>query len=440
MSFPGPSSAQNNAPLDFWKFWIGETISNLGSSFTQFALPLLVFKLTGSALNLGIAFTASFLPYLLFGLLIGAWVDRLDRKRIMILADIGQALVISTIPLTFILGAQSIWWVYGVAFISATLKIFLEAGQFASLPSLVEQRDMVTANGRLQASFFGATILGPILAGVLLFVMPVPMLLFIDAASFLVSAGMLSLISTGFNTITKSAHARIRQDVVEGVRYVFHNPVLRNTSIMLALVNFLSTNRESQLVLLAEQQLHATDTQFGFLNAAGGAGVVIFSLLAGYLGKRGGIVRLGLVSMQVGGLATVALAFAPNIWFAIPLWGVVLGMDNLCNICTGTLRQEIVPNDMLGRVRTIASVMSFGALPLGALLGGAITSATGNVALVYAVVGALIFLTITAFSFPIQADARRLRLSEYGRTPAVTPDTAADEDVAAQPAGYSPSH
>src|SRR5207302_6346028 len=84
---------------EFWKFWLGQTISNLGTSFTQFALPLLVFKLTGSALNLAITTAATFLPYLLFGLVIGAWVDRVDRKRLMIATDIARAAVIASIPL-----------------------------------------------------------------------------------------------------------------------------------------------------------------------------------------------------------------------------------------------------------------------------------------------------------------------------------------------------
>jgi len=81
------SAASPNAQqpsIDFWKFWAGQTISNFGSSFTDFALPLLIFKLTGSALNLAIASATTFLPYLLFGLVIGAWVDRTDRKRLMI--------------------------------------------------------------------------------------------------------------------------------------------------------------------------------------------------------------------------------------------------------------------------------------------------------------------------------------------------------------------
>src|SRR5947209_18070573 len=84
---------------EFWKFWLGQTISNLGTSFTQFALPLLVFKLTGSALNLAISSATTFLPYLLFGLVIGAWADRVERKRLMIGADIARAAVIATIPL-----------------------------------------------------------------------------------------------------------------------------------------------------------------------------------------------------------------------------------------------------------------------------------------------------------------------------------------------------
>src|SRR5215470_1210002 len=101
---------------DFWKYWTGQTISNLGSSITLFALPLLVYKLTGSALNLGIATAATFLPYLLFGLVLGAWTDRVDRKRMMIGTDIARALIIASIPLLAALGLLSIWWIYLVAF------------------------------------------------------------------------------------------------------------------------------------------------------------------------------------------------------------------------------------------------------------------------------------------------------------------------------------
>src|ERR671930_2790891 len=123
--------------LDFWKFWAGQAISTLGSSFTLFALPLLVFKLTGSALNLALATVAEFLPYLLFGLVIGAAVDRVDRKRLMILVDIGRAVVIATIPALAAVDRLSVWWVYLATFVSTTLSIAFEASQFAAVPSLV---------------------------------------------------------------------------------------------------------------------------------------------------------------------------------------------------------------------------------------------------------------------------------------------------------------
>jgi MFS family permease len=407
MASADTTSRKRTKTIDFWKFWTGETISNLGSSFTQFALPLLVFKLTGSALNLGIATAAAFLPYLLFGLVIGAWVDRLDRKRMMILVDIGQALVIASIPVMFLLGALSVWWVYGVAFVSTTLKIFFDAGEFAAIPSLVDQDDLVRANGRIQASFFGASVLGPLLAGVLLFVMPLPTLMFIDASSFLVSACTLSLIFTSFNVVEKREKKSIRHDVAEGLRYVLHHPVLRNISMMMAMVNFVGSTTYAQLVLFSERQLHATDSQYSLMNAAGSAGVVVLSLLAGQFRKRWSFSRVALTALATEGLLTIALAFTPRFWLAVPLWALIQGIGILFNINTGSLRQAIVPNEMLGRVLTIASVLAWSAIPLGTLLGGAIIKATGNVMLVYAGIGVLIFLIPTAFSFTALGHAER---------------------------------
>src|SRR5947199_2450884 len=108
------SDTSTHLSFDFWKFWTGQTISNLGSSFTQWAVPLLVFQLTHSAVNLGIATAATFLPYLLFGLVIGAWMDRVDRKRAMIALDSINAIVILSIPLVTQFRHLGAWWIYGV--------------------------------------------------------------------------------------------------------------------------------------------------------------------------------------------------------------------------------------------------------------------------------------------------------------------------------------
>jgi MFS family permease len=398
--------------LDFWKYWTGETISNLGSSFTQFALPLLVFQLTGSALNLAISTAANFVPYLLFGLLIGAWTDRVNRKRMMIIVDVLQALSIASIPAMYFAGLPKIglvWWIYGAGFVSSTLNIFFTSGEFAAIPSLVDQSDLVTANGRIQASFAGATIVGPLLAGALLNVVDLPALLFIDASSFLVSACTLSLIRRSFNAEEQREKKNIFREVVEGLRYVLHHPVLRNISAMMALVNFFAATSFTQLVLFATVKYGATGSQISLLFAAGSAGTVVLSLLAGPLRKRWSFSRVALSALAVEGLLTVALAFTPWYYVAVLVWAITQGVGILFNINTGSLRQAIVPSQMLGRVISIAGVLAWSAIPLGALLGGGIIQAIGKaqVGLVYAGIGVLTFGITLCFSFTALGHAER---------------------------------
>jgi MFS family permease len=392
---------------DFWKYWTGQTISNLGSSITLFALPLLVYKLSGSALNLGIATAATFLPYLLFGLILGAWTDRVDRKRMMIGTDIGRSLIVASIPLVSAFGLLTVWWIYIVAFIHATLTICFEAGEFAAIPSLVDRDDLVTANGRIQASYSGASIAGPLLAGVLVTVVPITALMLIDALSFLGSAFSLALIRISFNSGEKRAPTSIRSDVAEGLRYVFGNPVLRNISLMMALVNFVGSTTYAQLIFFAKVRLQATDFQASLLYSAGSLGVVILALAAGPLRKHWSFSTVALGALMLEGILTVVFSLMRMYWAAVVLWTLIGGLGILFNINTSSLRQAIVPNHLLGRVVTIASVLAWSAIPLGSLLGGFAISWTQNVALVYGVIGVLMFLIPFAFSFTALGHADR---------------------------------
>ena len=375
---------------DFWKFWTGETISNFGSSITQFALPLLVFKLTGSAVSLGLGFAMFGLPHLLFGLLIGAWADRLDRRRLMIVVDLLSAAVLVSVPLAAVAGLLSVWWIYAAIFAASTLGIFFQAAQFAAIPSLVERDKLVAANGQIQASFSAATVLGPLAAGALLAFIPLEDLLYVDAATFLVSAFTLSLIARPFNAPREAARTSIRADVVEGLRYVLRHPVLRNISAMMALINFVSVTVPAQLVLFAKHRFAASDSELGFLFAADGAGVVLLSLAAGPLRSRFSFGNVALGSLMLSGVMTFALAYAPSYPLAVALSAVASGFGILFNINTGSLRQQIVPNQLLGRIITIAMVLAWSANPLGATLGGVIVERTGDVQTVYAAIGALV--------------------------------------------------
>jgi MFS family permease len=377
---------------DFWRFWVGETVSAFGSSFTQFAIPLLVFKLTGSAVYLAASAALFTVPHLLFGLLIGAWTDRTDRRRLMIATDLLLALTVASVPLAAAGGLLSVSWVLAVVFAASTLSIFFEAAQFGAIPSLVEQADLVTANGRIQASFAAATVAGPLAAGALLVVLPVEQLLYVDAATFLGSAAALSFIRRPFNPPLQRARTSIRQDIVEGLRYVLRHPVLRNISAMMALVNLVSVTAFAQLVFLAKARYAASDAEIGILFAAGGVGVVVCSLAAGPLRRRWSFGNVALGSLMLSGVLLVALAFAPSYWIAVLCWGLSSGLGILFNINTGSLRQAIVPSHMLGRIITIAMVLAWSANPVGAMAGGIAIDRTHDVQLVYAIVGAATFL------------------------------------------------
>jgi MFS family permease len=394
--------ARHRLSGDFWKFWTGQTISNLGSSFTLLALPLIVFQLTGSAINLAITTTAYFLPYLLFGLVIGAWVDRVNRKRMMILVDVGRAAVIASIPLFAAIDALSVWWIYAVSFLTATLTIAFDSGEFAAVPSLVDRDDLVTANGRIQASYQTAQLVGPILAGGLLGAgYAVETILLVDAASFIASAVALGAVRGSFNAPDDPEREvkSLRRDVVEGLRYVLSHPVLRNISLMMAMFNFVGATAIAQLVLFAKVRLDASDSQVGLLFSAGSAGVVALSLLAGPIRRRLPFSVAALGALMLYGILTFVFAWIEMFWVALPLWGVIWGLGLFFNINTISLRQEIVPSHMLGRVVSIAGVLAWSAIPLGTLLGGWLIEATGDVAAVYAGIGVLTFLIAFAFRF-----------------------------------------
>ncbi len=408
---------------DFWFYFGGQLISQVGSSFTLFALPLLVFKLTHSATNLALTTAANLVPYLLFGLVLGALVDRVDRRRMMLLTDTGRAVVITVLPVLALFGALRVWDIYAVAFVQSTLGILFNVGQFAAIPSLVGRDDLVAANGRIMATNSAGQILGPVLAGVLVTLMAPADLLFFDAASFAVSAASLAVIRRSFNAadrpgLAEAGVAGLLRDVREGLQYVWSQPVLRSISLMMALINFVATTENSQLVLFAKRVLGASDSQVALLYAAGAAGVVIVSVSAAALRRRlsFGVTALG--ALVIAGLTVTAMALIRSYPAALFLWAASCGFGLLLNINTTALRQAIVPDEMYGRVISIGQVLAWSAIPLGALAGAAAIQLSGSVADVYAVAGALTALIALSFAFSPVAHGDRYLAAASEAAPA----------------------
>ena len=309
----------------------------------------------------------------------------------MIVVDLLSAVTIASVAVASAAGLLSLWWIYAVVFVSSTLSIFFVAAEFGAIPSLVDSAELVSANGRIQASFAAASVLGPLAAGALLVFVPV------EAVLLLVSAAMLSIIARPFNApITKRARS-IREDIVEGLRYVLSHPVLRNISLMMALINMVDATVFAQLVLFAKEALRASDSEVAVLFAAGGAGVVALSLAAGPLRRRWSFGNVALGALMLSALLVIVLAYTTSLAVGVVLWALSSGFGILFNINTASLRQAVVPNHMLGRIISIAMVLAWSANPIGALVGGLVIERTGDVRLVYAVIGIVTFLIALVF-------------------------------------------
>jgi MFS family permease len=378
---------------DFWIYWTGQTISLIGSALTSFALPLLVFKLSSSALDLGITTAVAWLPYLIFGLPIGTWVDRINRKGFMISMDIARAVLLAVLPMLALVGHVSLWWIYVVLFLNTTLSIGFNAAGYAAIASLVRPEKLVQANGFIQTSSWLSLVIGPLLATVLLARISLQAVLWVDAASFLVSAVSLVLVRTSFNQAAPRAETRaaFRRDLVEGLRSVLSHPLLRWLGLLTLLTNLALGTIVAQQVLLAKNVFGASDAQVGGFATALGLGRALASLLAGSLKRFLSYGMLLLGSLLLFGVLTIVLVLTHNYWAGVVLWGCMFGMIGFFDTAFPALVQAVTPNAVLGRVTTVMEMLAVLSVPLSAVLGGWIIEQIGNVSLVFAILGASSF-------------------------------------------------
>ncbi len=386
---------------DFWIFWTGQTTSQIGSALTATVLPLLVFKLSGSALDLGLASAATWVPYPLFGLFIGAWVDRVNRKRLMIGLDIARAAVIAVLPALALLGHLPIWWIYLVTFINSTLTVGFVSATNAAIPSLVPPDDLLKANGRIQASAPFATIVGPLLAGLILVATSLQVVLWCDALTFVVSAISLALIKTSFNAgapeEARPERRSLRRDILEGLRYVLAQPVVRTLALFALLANLSVAVFFPQIVLYAKEVLFASDAQVSQFFTAAGVGAVVLMLSAGFLRTRlsYGVILLG--SILLSGVCVLVMIAARLLWVDLLCFGVMFGLIGLFDVCFDSILQAITPNHLLGRVVAFTSVVAIFSVPFSSIVGGAVIDQLKNVLLVFGILGA--FLIVLALVF-----------------------------------------
>lgn len=361
---------------DFVLLWSGSAVSNLGSTASVIAYPLLVLALTGSASDAGLAGFFALLPGLLLQLPAGALVDRWNRRRLMIWCDALRGLGAASIVAALALGGLGMAQILVVGFAEGTLSVFYGLAAHAAVPNVVPQSQVPLALSRNEARGRAAVMLGTPLGGILFGVgRAIPFLT--DALSYLVSTTTLLLIRKDFEASRPRERGdRMTAQVREGLLWLWRRPFLRDTTLLVAGSNLLFRALFLVVIVMATD-VGASSTGVGVMVGVAGAGGVLGSLSANWFRNRFPLntlviaanwawaVLMGVIVL-VHDPFSLAAAYAA-MWFVGPIWNVALGSYQL----------SITPDRLRGRVLAAMSTLSNGALPIGALIGGVLLDAVG---------------------------------------------------------------
>jgi len=365
---------------DFRSLWAAETISVFGTGISQLALPLVaVITLEASAFEVALLGVVEFLPFILISLPAGVWVDRMRRKPILVTADIGRALLLASIPAAYWLDILTIWQLYVVGFVVGILTVFFDVAYQSYLPSLVARDQLVEGNSKLEISRSAAQLASPGLAGVLVEAVRAPGTVLLDAISFFLSAIFLFRIRAEERSPTRAerqAGPGMKEEVKEGLRWVFGNPYLRWIAASTATFNFFGNIIFAVYLVYAVRTLDIRPGVLGLIFTISSIGYLSGALLANRLSRRFGVGPTIIIG-AAGSVATLLLAVAPEsnpIPFLIAAQAISGMGVPIYNITQVSFRQAITPERIQGRMNSVMRFIVWGVMPLGSLLGGALAS------------------------------------------------------------------
>lgn len=392
MAFSKPVSLWRNR--DYLMLWGGQTISNVGTGVSTIAYPLLVLAVTGSPAQAGFISAARALIYAILVLPAGALVDRWDRKRAMMICDIGRALSLGSIALAAALGHLTLALLYASSAVEVTLGTFFNIAEVSCLPQVVAKEQLPDAMGRVQATDGIATLLGPPLGGAL-FAVRALLPFLADAVSYVVSVASLFFIRTSFQELRDVKARHIHVEIVEGLRWVWQQPLIRAMAFITGANVFCGAGYTLIIIVIAQMH-HAPDSVIGLIFGLGGAGGILGSLLVGPVQKR-----LKFAQIIVGTLWLTA-----TFWFAL----IILPGPILLGLITAALffiipfyntvyisyRLALTPDALRGRVNSVARLIAFGFSPVGLALTGILLQYAGARITVLLAVGVQALLALVA--------------------------------------------
>jgi MFS family permease len=403
---------------DFLRLWSAATVSLFGSQVTLIAIPFIAAVLLGASPGqVGLLAAVDFMPFLLFTLPAGVWVDRLSRRNILIAADIGRAVMLATIPIAFAFDALTIWQLYVVGFMNGVFTVFFDVADQSYLPTVLEKSELVDGNAKLQMSTSAAQLLGQPFGGGIVALLTAPIAIALDAVSFLASALLILGIrrpeatetskvapSTAITaadvpstSITAEAEvvaagaapaprieadkpAGMRAEIMSGLRYIGGNRYLRSIAATTSTSNLFGNIALATFAVYAYRELGLTPQLVGLIGGIGGAGVLVGALVASRVADRFGVGRAIIWPVAISGPFGLLVAIAPA-GGAFPYIATAFFVGGIVNVIYNvnqvSLRQAITPQKFLGRMNATMRFLVWGTIPIGALIGAALSELIG---------------------------------------------------------------
>lgn len=393
---------------DFISLWTGQTVSLLGSQITLIALPLVaVVTLDATPSQMGILTALEFLPELLFSLVAGALVDRVRRRPILIGADVGRMILLTMIPVAVTFDVLRIEQLYVIGFLIGVFSLLFRTAYSSVLPAVVQRRQLIEANSKLEATRAIAGISGPSIAGAIISIVAAPIAILIDSLSFFVSAFFWRRVRTSErHAPTKGERTSLVREILEGLHFMWRHPLMRPTVLGAGMFNLFDNMRFAVYVLFLTRELGVGPGILGLVFAMASGGGLVGVFLTGWSTQRFGVGPTISGSLALGGIGTLLLPFVsgpmPVVVALLALQQVIFGITGPpLDINIVSLRQVVTPHHLLGRVRSIASFLTLGVLPIGALLGGFLSDIIGlRLMLLVAATGS-IFSTVWVVVSPL---------------------------------------
>jgi len=361
----------------FTRLWSASTISNLGDGIVFAAFPLIVASLTRDPIAVAVLAFSLRLPWLLFALPAGVIVDRNDRRRLMVAADLVRAAALGLLALALAAGNPPLFVLYLVGFLVGMAETIFDSAAEAFLPRIVDTPQLSKANGRLvSARWVANSFIGPPL-GALLFVAATALPVAADALTFLVAALLVVTIGGSFTADVAAAAGTMRADIGEGIRWLWNHRLLRTTALMAGGYNLVVSGMVAILVLFAQDEIGLSDVGYGLVLAALGVGGLIGGLAARRIEARTGTANTLILTVMMAATAATTMGFTSH---TLVLGGSIFAFGvatTLWNVVAISLRQELTPDPMRGRAAAAGKMIAYGAEPIGALLGGVVAAALG---------------------------------------------------------------